>query len=80
MRAARFHGGEKIEIIDSPMPTLESGEVLMKVAYCGLCGSEKRGYRDGVDLIPGHEVSGTIVDANGTDVAVGTRARERVRR
>ena len=74
MRAARFLGNERIEIDDLPEPKPAPGEVLLEVAYCGLCGSDKRPYRDGFDLIPGHEVSGTVVDANGTDVAVGTRA------
>ena len=74
MRAARFLGHGRIEIVEAPEPVPASGEVLLRVAYCGLCGSDKRPYRDGFDLIPGHEVSGTVVDANGCDVEVGTRA------
>lgn len=74
MRAARFLGEGRIEITDQPMPTPTSGEVLLKVAYCGLCGSDRRPYREGFPLIPGHEVSGTVVDANGCNIAVGTEA------
>lgn len=74
MRAARFLGNERIEIIDAPMPVPAPGEVLLKVAYCALCGSERRLYHGGFSLIPGHEVSGTVVDSNGCDIAVGTRA------
>lgn len=74
MRAARFLGEGRIEITDQPMPTPASEEVLLKVAYCGLCGSDRRPYREGFPLIPGHEVSGTVVDANGCNIAVGTEA------
>jgi 2-desacetyl-2-hydroxyethyl bacteriochlorophyllide A dehydrogenase len=74
MRAARFLGNDRIEMTDVPLPTPAPGEVLLEVACCGLCGSDKRPYHSGYDLIPGHEVSGTVVDANGCDVAVGTRA------
>jgi threonine dehydrogenase-like Zn-dependent dehydrogenase len=74
MRAARFLGEGRIEIVDLPVPTPAHGEVLLQVAYCGLCGSEHRPYKRGSSLTPGHEVSGTVVDANGCDVPVGTRA------
>jgi 2-desacetyl-2-hydroxyethyl bacteriochlorophyllide A dehydrogenase len=74
MRAARFLGEGRIEIVDAPMPTLALDEVLMKVAYCGLCGSDRRPYRQGFPLVPGHEVSGTVVNANGCAIAEGTRA------
>lgn len=74
MRAARFRGNQQIEIVDEPTPVPRPGEVLLKVAYCGLCGSDKRPYRDGFPLIPGHEVSGIVIDANGCAVQVGTRA------
>ena len=74
MRAARFLGEGRIEQVEVPMPTPAAGEVLLKVAYCGLCGSDRKPYRGGSALTPGHEVSGTVVDANGCDVAEGTRA------
>lgn len=43
------------------------------MTYCGLCGSERGLYHEGFPLIPGHEVSGTVEDANGHDVPLGTR-------
>ncbi len=73
MRAARFLGEGRIEQVEVPMPQPAAGEVLMRVAYCGLCGSDRKPYRLGSTLTPGHEVSGTVVDANGCDVAEGTR-------
>lgn len=74
MRAARFLGHEQIEMIDAPEPKPRPGEVLLDVAFCGLCGSDRKPYRAGSDLTPGHEVSGIVIDANGSDIAVGTRA------
>lgn len=56
------------------MPIPARDEVLLKVEYCGLCGSDRKPFEAGFPLIPGHEVSGVVVDANGTDVPVGTRA------
>jgi len=73
MRAARFRGDQRIEIIDVPRPEPGPGEVLVKVAYCGLCGSERLPYRRGMDLTPGHEISGVVADANEREVAVGAR-------
>lgn len=74
MQAARFVGNKIIEMGEAPEPAPAEGEVLLRVAFCGLCGSDKRPYRDGFPLIPGHEVSGIVVDPNGTGIATGTRA------
>ncbi|MBL8129196.1 MAG: alcohol dehydrogenase catalytic domain-containing protein [Chloroflexia bacterium] len=74
MLAARFMGNQVIAMGEEPMPHLRPGDVLMRVAWCGLCGSDKRPWRDGFPLIPGHEVSGIVVDANGTEIPVGARA------
>ena len=74
MLAAKFVGNSQISMGDRAVPRPAPGEVLMKMAFCGLCGSDKRPYRDGFPLIPGHEVSGTVVDANGTKIPEGTRA------
>jgi len=55
---------KKIEIQDKPRPEIDAGEALVKVAYCGVCGSDVHGYLNG-DMIPvgavmGHECSGTV--------------------
>ena len=61
MRAAKFLGNSRIEIIERDIPKVGEGQILIKVAYCGLCGSEKRIFRSGFDrCIPGHEMSGTV--------------------
>jgi threonine dehydrogenase-like Zn-dependent dehydrogenase len=55
---------QKIQILERPKPEIHSGEALVKVAYCGVCGSDVHGYQNGV-MIPvgavmGHECSGTV--------------------
>lgn len=74
MRAARFLGDGRIEQVEAPVPKPAVGEILMKVAFCGLCGSDRKPYHHGSALTPGHEVSGIVVDPNGCDIAEGTRA------
>jgi threonine dehydrogenase-like Zn-dependent dehydrogenase len=61
MKTAFFSGENKIVILDKPIPKVMPGEVLVKVAYCGLCGSEKRIVKSGFDrCVPGHEISGVV--------------------
>ncbi|MCX7027390.1 MAG: alcohol dehydrogenase catalytic domain-containing protein [Spirochaetes bacterium] len=62
MRAAKFVGDDKIEIIEKPVPSIKANEVLLKVAYDGLCGSERRVFHGGFPFVPGHEMSGEIVE------------------
>lgn len=61
MKAAKFPGEGIVEIVDKPIPFVEKGEILVKVAFCGLCGSEKRIVRGGFETYtPGHEICGTV--------------------
>jgi len=62
------------------MPVPEPGEALIKVSYCGICGSDINAFQHGDPFaafphIFGHEASGTIVSLNGeTDrLRVGDR-------
>jgi (R,R)-butanediol dehydrogenase / meso-butanediol dehydrogenase / diacetyl reductase len=64
MKVAVYTGTQEIDIQDRPKPQVQRGEVLVKVAYCGICGSDVHGYLSGI-LIPagtimGHECSGTV--------------------
>ena len=58
--------------VEKPVP--EAGEVLVHVAYCGVCGSDVPRYLDGAvhgfPLILGHEFSGTV-EAVGEGVDAG---------
>ena len=74
MRAAYFRGNQVIELVDVPRPELKPGEVLIKVAANGVCGSDRKILRGGFGLIPGHEVSGTVVEVTpGCETPVGAR-------
>src|SRR3954471_9761541 len=79
MPAAVFMGLRDVAVEDRPTPRPGSGELLLEVSHCGICGSDLHfllewGGRAGV--IEGHEFSGTVV-AIGADVdgwKVGDRA------
>lgn len=61
MKTVCFAGDGRIEMVEKPVPEARGNEVLVKVAYCGLCGSEKRIFRSGFQAFtPGHEISGTV--------------------
>jgi L-iditol 2-dehydrogenase len=84
MRASVLIGRGEIRLEERPVPEPRPGEVLVKVASVGVCGSDVHYYREGrigdfvVDrpLVLGHEVSGDIV-AVGADVP-DSRLGERV--
>lgn len=74
MRAASFRGNGTIVIVEEEKPRPRENQVLMEVAFCGLCGSERRLLERGSLSTPGHEVSGVIVESESPDISVGTRA------
>ncbi len=66
MKALELVEYEKFEFKEVPVPEIESDEVLVGVAACGICGSDVHGM-DGSSgrrippIIMGHEAAGTIV-------------------
>ena len=63
MKAALVKSEGNFEIVDLPLPQPGPGEVLIKVAYCGICGSDIHLIDTGLlpsDCIIGHELSGWI--------------------
>jgi len=74
VRAAYFRGDEVIELVDAPTPAPGEGEVLIKVAANGVCGSDRKILRGGHPRIPGHETAGTVVETGrGCKVQPGAR-------
>jgi len=56
-------GKEDVQVLNVPKPSIFADEVLIRVAYCGICGSDISAYKTGnyvVGLTIGHEFSGTI--------------------
>lgn len=66
MRAERFYAYSKtVAVEDIPIPEPGSGEVLVKVAFCGICHSDLNLINDTFPpqrpvVTQGHEASGTI--------------------
>ncbi len=78
MRAAVFQGAGQIEVQEVPRPEVQPDGVVIRVAYCGICGSDLEAYQTGMyepGMIIGHELSGTIVERGDTvtDCQVGDR-------
>ena len=77
MRAAVFRG-ERLGVEEWPRPGVGSGEILLRVRGCGLCGSDIAKLVPAPALRPmvfGHEVVGDVVDvgAGVSEFAVGDR-------
>ncbi len=83
MKAAVWHGVKDIRVEDVELKPLKSDEVVVKVAWAGICGSDLHEYVEGPVFIPvdkvdeltggqapltmGHEFSG-VVEAVGENV------------
>jgi 6-hydroxycyclohex-1-ene-1-carbonyl-CoA dehydrogenase len=69
MKAAVFHGpGAALKIEDIPTPRIGPGEILVKVAACGVCHTDLHYIEHGVPtfkkppLVLGHEASGHVAE------------------
>lgn len=70
MRAAiKTEKSGEIILQETELPKIQSNEVLVKVEYCGVCGSDLHAYKHskGYEFVPkpiilGHEFSGVVVD------------------
>lgn len=63
MRAAVLAEGGRFEVRDVPAPEPTGNQVLIRVAYCGICGSDLHAVRAGTlapGAILGHEISGEV--------------------
>ncbi len=70
MKAIVLHENKEFKIMNYELPKIKDDEVLIKVAFCGVCGSDLARFYDGAKYYPivlGHEFSGCIVDV-GKDV------------
>ncbi len=66
MKAAVLHAPGDLRIDEVPIPAPGPNDTLIKVSACGVCGSDiPRILTEGTysyPTIPGHEISGTVVD------------------
>ena len=80
MKALVLTAYKQFEVQDMPEPTIGARDVLVRVAACGICGSDVHGMdgstgRRRPPIVMGHEASGTIerVGAEVSDYRVGER-------
>jgi 2-desacetyl-2-hydroxyethyl bacteriochlorophyllide A dehydrogenase len=65
MKAAVYTGVKKIEFQDRPMLKAGPGEVVVKIKYCGICGTDVHIYFEGIlppGIVLGHENVGTVAE------------------
>src|SRR5438874_5242229 len=84
MKAAALSASKKMEIVEIADAAPAAGEVKLRVAYCGICGSDMHEYESENPMrvlgvmqpVMGHEFSGTIVAVGEgvTSVRVGRLA------
>ena len=65
MKILMYPAWDRIEVAEQPRPRPAAGEVLMRVAACGLCGSELEAFKNHSPrrtppLVLGHEFCGVI--------------------
>ena len=64
MRAVVYRGVNDMRVETVPVPAIGAGELLVKVATCGICGTDLKKIHTGSHSAPrvfGHEMAGTIV-------------------
>jgi L-iditol 2-dehydrogenase len=64
MRAVVYRGVNDLRLETVPVPAIGPGELLVKVATCGICGTDLKKIHTGSHSAPrifGHEMGGTVV-------------------
>ncbi|NUQ29586.1 MAG: alcohol dehydrogenase catalytic domain-containing protein [Acidobacteriaceae bacterium] len=64
MRAAVYRGVDDVRLETVSVPEIGTGEVLVKIHTCGICGTDLKKIHTGSHSAPrvfGHEMSGTVV-------------------
>ncbi|HXN24169.1 MAG TPA: alcohol dehydrogenase catalytic domain-containing protein [Candidatus Dormibacteraeota bacterium] len=65
MHAGVYRGKGRVEVEQVAVPEVSSGEVLIRVAACGICGTDIKKIFHGLVEPPqilGHEIAGTVVE------------------
>lgn len=70
MRALQVAAPGEVRVIELPTPSAPPGEVLVRPAFVGVCGTDRRLAARGANppRVPGHEIAGRLAD--GTPVGV----------
>lgn len=75
MKAVYIKEPGKIEILEKEMPVRKENEALLKVRFCGICGSDVATFTGNQPFasyprIPGHEFSAEIVEIGDNDLGL----------
>ena len=66
MKAQVLMGKNKIEYVERSITKPSETELIVKVEYCGICGTDIHCYKSGIlvpaDTVLGHEITGTIFE------------------
>ena len=78
MRAVVYRGIDDVRLETVPVPRIGPGELLVKIATCGICGTDLKKIHMGSHSAPrifGHEMAGIVAEAGAgvTNFAVGDR-------
>lgn len=78
MKAIVFEKIQQLSIQDKPIPTLNDGDVLIRMELCGICASDLAALRGDVSdyappVVMGHELAGVIVESRHPDVKTGEK-------
>jgi L-iditol 2-dehydrogenase len=78
MRAVVYHGINDMRVETVPVPRIGPGELLVRIATCGICGTDLKKIHFGSHSAPrifGHEMAGVVaaVGEGVTDYRVGDR-------
>lgn len=80
MKAAVFRGVDRLlSVEEMPLPQAGAGELVLRVHYCGVCGSDLHATHPGLFTVKdgtvlGHEFAGEVVESG----AIGWKVGERV--
>ncbi|ROR74118.1 L-idonate 5-dehydrogenase [Bogoriella caseilytica] len=80
MRTVVIHGKRDLRLLERPVPEPGDGELRLRVAFAGICGSDLHYYSEGANgaftirepLVPGHEISATVDLDPAGEIAAGT--------
>ncbi len=76
MKVARTTVDGSLEFAEAPEPSLEDGEALIELVYCGLCGTDLYKLADAGRApgeVLGHEVVGRVIESRADSLRPGDR-------
>jgi alcohol dehydrogenase len=78
MKALVYTDPNEMQLLDRPYPTMDEGEVILKIDSVGICGSDMHAYhghdpRRKPGLVLGHEFSGVVIESLSANFKQGAR-------